>query len=121
MLIITSLGQIIEKYLIEIDKLSPFYILMIEGIFGLILSTLSIISYETSEHIVKVHKNLSNLQFFLLILCFFLYVILSGGKNLFRLVTIKIYSPMTSTFIVYFLNPFYLIYYFVSEKDFFFL
>ena len=117
-LCISSLGQIIEKYLIEIDKLSPFYILMIEGIFGLILSTLSIISYETSEHIVKVHKNLSNLQFFLLILCFFLYVILSGGKNLFRLVTIKIYSPMTSTFMNYILNPFYIIYYFIFRNDF---
>ena len=45
-------------------------------------------------------------------------MILSGGNNTFRLLTLKIYSPMTSTFMKYILNPFYIIYYFIYENDF---
>ena len=118
MLIITSLGQIIEKYLIEVDKLSPFYILMIEGIFGIILSTVAIISTKAPERTAKMKENLSNTEFVFLIIANIIYIILSGGKNIFRLVTIKIFSPMTSTFMDYILNPFYIIYYFSSGNDF---
>ena len=118
MLIITSLGQIIEKYLIEVDKLSPFYILMIEGIFGIILSTVAIITTKAPERTKKMKENLSNTEFVFLIIANIIYIILSGGKNIFRLVTIKIFSPMTSTFMDYILNPFYIIYYFSSGNDF---
>ena len=47
-----------------------------------------------------------------------IYVILSGGKNTFRILTNKIYSPMTATLAEYFLNPFYIIYYFIFHNDF---
>ena len=39
-------------------------------------------------------------------------------KNAFRVLTTKIYSPMTTTFMDYILNPFILIYYFAAEEDF---
>ena len=39
-------------------------------------------------------------------------------KNAFRVLTTKIYSPMTTTFMDYILNPFMLIYFFASGKDF---
>jgi len=45
-------------------------------------------------------------------------MILSGGNNTFRILTLTIYSPMTSTFMRYILNPFYIIYYFISKNDF---
>ena len=39
-------------------------------------------------------------------------------KNVFRVLTTKIYSPMTTTFMDYILNPIFLIYYNVSGEDF---
>ena len=114
-----SLEQSIEKYLFEYNQLNPFLVLMIEGIFGFIFSIIYSLFYNPFNDIIKFKKNNSTFKYIILIIAFILYIILSGGKNLFRVITTKIYSPMTSTFIVYFLNPFYLIYYFVSEKDFF--
>ena len=46
------------------------------------------------------------------------FIILSGGKNLFRIVTTKIYSPMVTTLLDYVLNPIYLIYYYGALGDF---
>ena len=46
------------------------------------------------------------------------FIILSGGKNLFRIVTTKIYSPMVTTLLDYVLNPIYLIYYYGAQGDF---
>ena len=91
---------------------------MIEGVFGFIFCIIYGFFDNPFDDIIKFKNNKSNSQFIALIIAFIFYVILSGGKNLFRVVTTKIYSPMTSTFIVYFLNPIYLIYYFVSGKDF---
>ena len=113
------LEQSLEKYLFEYNKLNPFLVLMIEGVFGFIFCIIYGFFDNPFDDIIKFKNNKSNSQFIALIIAFIFYVILSGGKNLFRVVTTKIYSPMTSTFIVYFLNPVYLIYYFVSEKDFF--
>ena len=113
---VSSLGQTVEKYLIEFDELSPFYILMNEGIFGLLLTSGYIIYYKIFDFISEV----STSKFIILIISFILYVILSGGKNLFRLVTINLFSPITSTFVEYILNPFYIIYYFISGNDFIF-
>jgi len=49
---------------------------------------------------------------------FVLYIILSGFKNAFRVQSTKIYSPMTTTFMDYILNPIYLIIYFALNEDF---
>jgi len=45
-------------------------------------------------------------------------MIISGAKNLFRIVTNKIYSPMTKTLSDCVLNPMYLIYYCFVRGDF---
>ena len=112
---VSALAQTVEKYLIEFNGLSPFYILMNEGLFGLILTSLYIIFYKLFDFIDKVTTS----EFVILIISLILYIILSGGKNLFRLVTLSFFSPITSTFAEYIFNPFYIIYYFVSGKDFF--
>ncbi len=38
----------------------------------------------------------------------FIYLVVCGGRNAFRVVTNKLYSPMTKTLTDYFLNPVYL-------------
>ena len=67
---------------------------------------------------VLIYKNNSVGRFVLFIFLLLAYIILSGGKNLFRVVTTKIYSPMVTTLADYILNPLYLIYYFGALNDF---
>ena len=115
---ISALEDSVEKYLIEYNQLSPFLILMIEGILGFIFSIFYSLYSNPFNEINQYKKNRTISEFTLLTLALVLYMILSGGNNTFRLLTLKIYSPMTSTFMRYILNPFYIIYYFIFENDF---
>ena len=113
-----SLEQSIEKYLFEYNQLNPFLVLMIEGIFGFIFCFIYSFFQNPFDDIIQFKNSKSTSEFSVLILGLILYVVLSGGKNIFRVVTTKIYSPMTTTFIEYIFNPFYFIYYFASGNDF---
>ena len=57
-------------------------------------------------------------NFYLLILCLFLYFLLCGGRNAYRVATNKMYSPMAKSLTDYFLNPLIISYYFICENDF---
>ena len=108
----------IEKYLYEYNKINQFLVLMFEGIFGFCLSFIYGLFYDPFNDISQYQKNNTTTEFTLLILGLILYLILSGGKNAFRVTTTKIYSPMTTTFLDYILNPFYMIYDFANDADF---
>ena len=114
----STLMESIEKYLFEYNGLNPFLVLMFEGIFGFILSFIYCIFNSSFNEIIKFQQNKSNSEFIILILALLLYLLLSGGKNSFRVLTTKIFSPITTTFFEYILNPFYIIYYFFSGNDF---
>ena len=116
--LILSFGETIEKYLMEYDQLSPLHVMIFEGIIGLIISFIYNIYDKSFDSFIQVRKNLFNFEFFLFIFSLILYTVLIGGKNIYRLVTIKIFSPMTSTVVDYIFNPFYFIYYFLTEDDF---
>ena len=107
----------IEKYLFEYDKLDQFLALMFEGAFGFILSFIYGLFYNPFDDIAEFKRNKSTSDFAILIFALILYFILSGGINAFRVTTTKIYSPMTTTFVDYILNPFYIIYDFASGVD----
>ena len=109
----------IEKYLFEYNQLNQFLALMFEGIFGFFLTVIYAFFYNPFDDIVEMKKNNSAGDFVILILALILYLILSGVKNAFRVTTTKIYSPMTTTFMDYILNPFYLTYDFASGFDYF--
>jgi hypothetical protein len=104
-----------EKYLFEYDQINPFFTLLFEGLIGFILSFIYGIFYDPFEQFRKIN---SSINFTVIILLLVLYIILSGLKNAFRVQTTKIYSPMTTTFMDYILNPLYLIIYFVINEDF---
>ena len=55
-----------------------------------------------------VYKNNSVGNSFLFSFLLLLYIILSGGRNVFRVITTKVYSPMARSLTDYFLNPIYL-------------
>ena len=115
---ISALEDSIEKYLIEYNQLDPFFILSFEGLFGFVFTLIYGLFNNILIEIIQLRNNRTISEFTLLILALALFMILSGGNNTFRLLTLKIYSPMTSTFMRYILNPFYIIYYFIFENDF---
>ena len=118
--IFVSCTDSIEKYLFEYDFINPFVVLMYEGIFGYLLSFFLFLKSNYLEDIRNfIKKNNNNKKKIIgIIFALFFYMITSGGKNIFRVVTNKIYSPMTKTFSDYVLNPIYIIYYYGARHDF---
>ena len=107
-----------EKYLFEYDNINPFYALLFEGFFGFLLSIAYDLYYNPFDNIREFKKNKSYSEFDILILCLIIYIILSSLKNLFRVNTTKIFTPMATTSVEYILNPINFIIYFVLNLDF---
>ena len=78
---------------------------MIEGILGFIITSL----FSISE---KPLKGLNYNRIFMLFVFLILYFVLSGGKNIYRILTIKRYSPMTKIIADSFLDPLLIIVYY---------
>ena len=114
-----ALIDVIEKYLFEYNFFNPFLALGLEGMFGFVLSFLCFIFPNYGKDIIKVYNNNSIGNNFLFTFLLSLYIILSGSKNTFRVVTTKLYSPMARGLTDYFLNPFYLTLSFIIKIDFF--
>ena len=107
-----------EKYLFEIDFINPFFALMFEGLFGFIMSFLYFLIPGYLEDIKHAYKTFSTGELVGFTLLLFLYIILCGGRNVYRVVTNKLYSPMTRALTDYFLNPLFIIYDFSVGNDF---
>ena len=108
----------IEKYLFEYDFINPFYTLMLEGAFGSFMSFLYFFTPNYLDDLLLVFKNYSAGELAWFILLLFLYIVLSGGRNVYRVITTKIYSPMARSLTDYFLNPIYLTVNFALKDDF---
>ena len=113
-----SLLDSIEKYLFEYDFFSPFKTLMWEGIFGLCITMIYYFIESPLDYFILYYEQKGWIKFTILIFLLFLYIILCGGRNAFRVITNKIYSPMAKTLTDYILNPFYHIYDFFRGNDF---
>ena len=98
--IFLSCRDILEKYLLDYNFLNPYQLLKLEGFFGLIMTSICFIfiqpfnevidSYETSQKQLKIY-------ILLLTIFFIFYFLLSGSKNIYRLLTNKVYSPTTTS------------------------
>ena len=113
-----ALIDAIEKYLYEYDYLNPFYTLMYEGIFGFFMSLLYFLIPNYLDDIIIVYKTFSAGKLVLFTFLLILYIILCAGRNAFRVITTKLYSPMARALTDYFLNPIYHIYDFGMGNDF---
>jgi len=109
--------DIIEKYLLEYDFINPFKMLMMEGIMGFLLSLFLLIFQSPLKKLKKAYND-EDVNFFLLIIFLILYFLLSGGRNIYRVTTNKLYSPMTKALSDYILVPLLIIYYYIMEEDF---
>ena len=119
-----SFKDVIEKYLLEYNYLNPFQTLLIEGIFGFLMA----FSYTfINERFVKEYNEINtlknnekgNIKVFSLIICFLFYFIFSGGKNIYRVLTNKIYSPTTKSLADSILDPFFIVFYYYFDRDFY--
>ena len=108
----------IEKYLFEYNYLNPFVVLMYEGLFGFVLSFLFCFHQDYFQDIKTIYKHKTIGEFILFLFVLIVYMVLTGLKNIFRVVTIKIFSPMTSILSYYIINPLYFPYYCIALKDF---
>lgn len=113
----------LEKYLIEINYIDPFQMLMIEGVYGIIISSITLVFLFVSNNNpfkeikeIEEKKNLHDLLIILLLL--FIFFLLSGGRNSYKEATNKIFSPMTISLSYCIVNPLLIIYYFLVERDF---
>ena len=91
---------------------------MYEGIFGFFMSFFYFFIPNYLQDVIYVYKNFSIGSLFLFTFLLLLYIILCGGRNVFRVITTKTYSPMARALTDYFLNPIYLAYDFSLGNDF---
>ena len=113
-----ALLDCIENYVVNYNNYNCFKVLSLEGLFGSIITGLYLF-FEKSYLIQfkEIYSELSGEMLALFIFSLFVYILLCGLKNAYRVITNKIYSPMTKSLTDYFLNPLYLILHYI-EGDF---
>ena len=94
----------IEKYLFEFDDFNPFKAMMFEGLINAIL-IICLDFFETNSLKEGLSISLKSISLAPLIILLILYFILSALKNIYRVATIKLYSPMTRALAESFLDP----------------
>ena len=117
--IMFSFNCCIEKYLVDVDFMNPFKILMIEGAIMFIMSVLTSISRDPFKELRDVFQKYKHagdraLFIFLLVLLFLLSIIV----NIYKVYSNVIYSPMARSIAHFILNPINNIYYFIKKDDF---
>ena len=103
-------SDIIEKYLMDTDFINPFKLLEIKNIIELILISFFYIFYQTQKEILFL-INLEAKIFYIGLALLFMHFIISGITNIYKIYTIKFYSPLARalfdsildfTFFIYF-------------------
>ena len=97
----------IEKYLFEYNYLDPFKLLRLEGIFEIVF--IFIMSFFKGLNEFKELSKLDDKIIYAIILLF-LHFVFSGFKNIYKIHTIQLYSPMTRALADAFIDPFIIIY-----------
>ena len=107
-----STYEIMEKYILEYDFINPFQLLMFEGCFGFVITSIfilffwMIINKSLKEIIMGNFPEENPIPLIILLLIYFL---LCGARNAYKEVTNKIFSPMTLSLCYCILNPIILI------------
>ena len=113
----TSGFDIIEKYLLDFDFVNPFKLLMMKGMIGFFIILLFCIYQDPFEQIKIINDNTPE-KIPYLIVSLILYFLFSCGRNIYRIITIKLYSPTHKALFDYIFVPLLIIYYFIFDNDF---
>ena len=96
--------------------MDPFKILRFQSVIKIIL--ISFFFSKLNKNIISIKDaHLSIGRLFLLIFLLLIYSFASGFKNIYKILTVKTYSPMTRTLVDTFLDIFFYIYYFNSANE----
>ena len=118
LLFFNTMVDIVEKYLYEYNYVNPFKVLMLEGLCGFIFSLFFFFIPDYLHDLVEVYNKTTRGEFIFFVVLLVLYFLTCGPRNIFRVITNKLYSPMTRSFTDYFLNPLYLFFSFLVNNDF---
>ena len=113
-----TFDDVIEKYLIEFDFLNPFIILFRQGIIGIIFTIICAFIENPFKGLKDVYENNSIGMFILFIFLLLLYSIFGALKNIYRMPTIMLFTPMNKNLADIIINPIYIVYYFIEGNDF---
>ena len=114
-----TFSSCIEKYLVDINYINPFLILMLEGIIELIFSIIYISIYNDNfDEFISKYIEITLEDLILSIIGFIVYIIIAAITNIYKIYCNVIYSPMARSLIEYLLNPFLNIYTFFKLNDF---
>ena len=108
-----------EKYLLNIDFIDLYKMMVFEGIINTIF-TATCFCFDSPYQEISIFFDFCHedkLYFFVVILLLIVYSIVTGFKNIYRRETIKEFSPMTRILAQSILDPIYIIYGAIKDKD----
>ena len=114
-----------EKYLFDYDEINMFMVIMVEGFINVISFSIyywakgSPPQFEDFDS-NKPFESHQSLNIFMLILLLLLYFTFSGFRNIYRVTTIKLYSPMVRALTEAIFDPILIGYKLFEYKDKFF-
>ena len=104
----------IEKYLFQFDYLNPYKALMLEGLIGC-LSISILFFFESTYDDINLIKD--NKKMIVLIILLIIHFFLTCFKNIYRVLTIETYSPMTRALTESIVDPIEIIYQLIIYND----
>jgi len=108
----------IEKYLFEFDNMNPFKVMMFEGFINTILTIcLFLFSNSSIKEELGGEKKTTTKDLAYLIILLIFYFIFSSFKNIYRVATIKLYSPMTRALAETILDPIIITYSLINNSN----
>ena len=113
-----SFNCCIEKYLVDVDFMNPFKLLMWEGIIIFILSILISIGSDPFQELKDAFQDKNPGDIALIIFFIFLLFILSIIVNVYKVYCNVVYSPMARSLAHFIINPIFNILYFFTKDDF---
>lgn len=111
-----TLSDVTEKYLYEYDCINPYEIMQLKSIIEVFLIAFIYYYFETTREEINFLYNMSVGYLILTIFLFIIYFILCGFLNVYRLLTIKMYSPTTKSLFDSFFDVLFFIYYTIFDE-----
>lgn len=113
-----SINNCVEKYLMDFNFLNPFLLLANQGIIGFIFTIICSFFENPIPELKNLYKNNSIGAIMGFVSLLLLYFIFGALKNIYRMCTNMLFSPMYKNLADYIINPIYIIYYFTIGEDF---
>ena len=113
-----AFNNTIEKYLIDYNFLNPFLLLTFQGIIGIGFTIICGIFENPFPALKNAYDDNSSGMFVILLFMLLLYTIFGALKNVYRMYTIMLFTPMNKHLADILVNPIYIIYYFSMGDDF---